>query len=345
MSQRSNMYSHRPTDCASQTPLEIPELTENILNHLPHIHDLLHIRETSKFLKAMVDTTPSIQRRLWKAPNPVRYGENSHLAEPTEARSESRVDPSKRHVLESFGLAEWGFFDALEAGEDITTAVTTRNQKWHQLWAQMDPTMRTPHDIIQNPPSYVCRNCYHAHDPFNPSVLHHALSFLRSHEMCGRGFGSELLLHFSLGKNTDADPILKPELNESMEMGSHRSALFRIASLARAVNDALGIAKQYSLLQDYFTSPMCTRFVMTQNMSSARPGSGMDIVCCTVRIEQGLRLGHVLAVLLEMCQHAYQHRVTEVFGSKHLETLQLYEETQRKFSMLVTSPSMLADIV
>ncbi|KAL1799482.1 hypothetical protein ACET3X_003519 [Alternaria dauci] len=331
------MPPYHPTEYASQTPLDIPELAGMILSHLSDIRDLLHFRETSRFFKFLVDTTSSIQRRLWKLPSPVEEGENPHSLDPTEVRDLFSIEPSKFHLIEAFSSTEWNFFDAIEGGVDVDIAVTTRNQRCLQLWMQMDPWVILTHDIIRQIPPYVCRNCYQAHVPFDSATLHHILRFLPNHNICGQGSGSDLLLHVIFGHEFGPDPIMNPALDESFAVGFHRSTLFRIASLARAVNDAQRIAEQCDLLQDYFTSPMCTRLIMMHNETPTLSVNGSDVDVIVLRTEHGLKLGKVLSQLLELCQRSFHHYRTKIGAISNYKIFMLYEETREKFPILLKS--------
>jgi hypothetical protein len=120
--------------------------------------------------------------------------------------------------------------------------------------------------------------------------------------MCGRGSGSELLLNSSVGQNIDKDPILKPGLDESLELGFHRSALFRITSLTRAVSDANKAAKQHNRLQNCLMALVCTRLIATQSrdVNAKQTGSEEGINITLVRNEHGLKSRHVLSLHLEI---------------------------------------------
>jgi hypothetical protein len=335
------MQPNQPTTCAPQNPLAIPELAENILSRLPDTRDLLHFHATTKVLKAIIDETPSIQRLLWKHPTPVKHGANPHFPNLTPIQAEYHVEPSKMTVMESLHRIDWAFYDALEAGEDVASADMLREQQSNYLWTRdVEPMTRvtsmldfTREPIVQ---AFECENCLRLHAPFISSGLHHALGFLHKHDMCARGSGSELLFQFSLGCNLYSEPLLQPGLDESSERSYHRTILYRIAALTRAVSHAYEGARQYGLLRDYFTAPVCTRLIMTQSshLDIVETDRFMETERFVIRDEGGVRLGQMLLALLLLCQRTFSHRRTEMLTTQDADIIELYDETLVEFPML-----------
>jgi hypothetical protein len=124
--QQSDMQPNQRTPTASQTAFAIPELAENVLNRLPDLRDLVHVRATSKILKTVVDQTPSIRRRLWNLPTPIKHGENPHFPNLSQTLFEYGIEGSMVSVLETFHDIEWDYYDAIEAGEDPNIALTAQ---------------------------------------------------------------------------------------------------------------------------------------------------------------------------------------------------------------------------
>jgi hypothetical protein len=329
------MSHHQPTHYAMQSPLDIPELAEDILNRLSDTRDVLHVRATSKFLKAMVDTTRSIQRRLWKRLTPVKRGEDPHIQQSTEVQSALYVQ-SKWTIFEAFHLIDWEFYDKIEAGGDEASASIARNQQFRQMRARIVTAMRNkllgfPENSF--PLDLQCRNCMQPHAPFKSSGLHHALRDVQNHEMCGRGYASELLFHFSLGRNLIATPVIQPELDEPSWWGFYRSGLYRIVSLNRALNKAYEVAKQHDLLHDYCTAPMCTRLILIQSSAYETRNWASRAERTILRDDYGIKVGQVLSALLKMCRRTYWNHCARAPVNLHGKTLPLYEETMVEFPM------------
>jgi hypothetical protein len=340
------MQPNQPTTCAPQSPLAIPELAKNILSRLPDTRDLLHFRATTKVLKAIIDETLSIQRLLWKRPTPVKHGTNPHFPSLTTIQVEYHVEPSKMAVMESLHRIHWAFYAAIEAGEDVASADMLRKQQSEHLWTRdIEPMTRvtsmldfTREPIVQ---AFECENCLRLHAPFISSGLHHALGFLYKHDMCGRGWGSELLFHFSLGCNLYSEPLLQPGLDESSEHSYHRTILYRIAALTRVVSHAYEGANQYGLLGDYFTAPVCTRLIMTQSshLYVVETSRFMETERSVIRDEDGIKLGQMLLALLHLCRRTFSHRRTEVLATQDADIIELYDEALVEFPVLAMGSS------
>ncbi|KAI4917129.1 hypothetical protein J4E90_003636 [Alternaria incomplexa] len=338
----------------AQTALAIPELTENTLNRLPDIRDLIHVRSTSKVLKAIVDGTPSIQRRLWQLPIPVRHDEDPHYPDLPQIMSTYPLKLSYQEVewaLEGIRRMEWDFYDAIEAREDEETAAAAREQQWERLWHPFEKpnykfSLQTFFILTPQQHAFRCDGCRRLHPPYAASGLHPALRFLHNHEICGRGYGSELLFRFALGNFRSADYRMGPALDEIEGRMAGRNNVYVLALFARAVSDAYEIAKQRGILQHYFMAPVCTRLILACVEGPDPVGLGNTIV----RDQDGIKLGQVLRALLRFCDLTFTRgrartlTVNEsyVISGIYAETwkedkayiAQLYDEAQEELSCL-----------
>ena len=289
----------------AQSALAIPELTENILNRLPDIHDLIHVRATSKALKTIVDGTPSIQRRLWQLPTPIPHDEDPHYPDLPQIMSTYPIKLSYQEVewaLEGIRCMEWDFYDAIEAGEDKVTAAAAREQQWERLWYPFEKpnytfSLQTVFILTPQQHAFRCDSCRRLHPPYAASGLHPALRFLHNHEICGRGYGSELLFRFALGNFGSADYRMGPALDEIEGRMAGRNNVYILALFARAVSDAYETAKQRGILQHYFMAPVCTRLILTCVEGPDPVGLGNTIV----RDQDGIKLGQMLRALRRFC--------------------------------------------
>jgi len=164
----------------AQTTLAIPELAENVLNRLPDIRDLIHVRATSKALKTIVDGTPSIQRRLWQLPIPIPHDEDPHYPDLPQIMSTYPLKLSYQEVewaLEGIRRMEWDFYDAIEAGEDEVTAAAAREQQWERLWHPFEKfnytfSLQTFFILTPQQHAFRCDSCRRLHPPYAASGLH-----------------------------------------------------------------------------------------------------------------------------------------------------------------------------
>lgn len=343
-----------PQQSIAQTALAIPELAENILNRLPDVRDLIHVRATSKALTTIVDGTPSIQRQLWQLPTPIPNDEDPHYPDLPQIMSTYPITLSYQEVewaLEASRRMEWDVYDAIEAGEDEVTAAAVREQQWQSLWYSFEkPNYTFALDTIleQTPQqqAFKCNSCQRIHPPYAASGLHPALRFLHNHEICGHGYGSELLFRFALVNLGRADYRMGPALDENLGRMCGRKKLYILALFARAVSNAYETAKQRGILQHYFMAPVCTRLILT----CVEGSDPVDLGNMIVRDQDGIKLGQVLRALLRFCDMTFTRgrakvlTVNEAYvtGGIYAETwkedkayiARLYDEAQEELSCL-----------
>jgi hypothetical protein len=294
-----------------QSPLTISELRENIFNRLD-TRALFRITATSKSMRDTLQV-PSIQRQLWKRPTPVKAGENPHF-QPLTHKQTQLLLPNGLTVPEAVRRVHWAHFDDIQTGLpagparlawiNAAFALADDIQTLKDAYVSTSPTPPPPatDSPIFDELALRCKHCSEWHQRLHYNGLHNLLTCLIHRYNCITGHGSELAFNFYIGREVNSTP----REGESQIHHYHLVDVSRHLAIARELRQAYNVTRQFGLLGDFATAPLCTHLVLDEetNMFGAQPSNFSD--------PAGVKLGDALREVSRFCRTLIQSRKVDL---------------------------------
>ena len=213
------------------SPLQIYELLEKILSHLPY-HDLRCSRQVNTYWNYLITSSLSIQRQLWKCPE-TSEDLNAHFNNTWDAINSSTLG---RPIFQQKQNA----LDQVLSGETVSCESWNRYEVVESTFGRI---VGNNGDAESETPIQLCGKCYSLHPGFRYANIHPLLRDLE-HLLCITGKGSALIANISV--------IGEP---------SHPHLITRLFNLAMYL---IHLPHRWQKLKnDMFTRPVCTRLVIT----------------------------------------------------------------------------------